>query len=122
MSKIDESHILRFEHAYGINAPRALINIEGSIQVGLSNQVRRQQVPIEDGVARGRVEGLLSNIFHRNRTSVKLNWTPGEWYESLLLAILSNVNGAIERVLDNAFFVRTQIALMKIASVSSTRS
>ena len=73
MSKIDKSPILRFEHAYDINAPCQWINIEGSVQVGLSSQVRRQQVPIEDGVARGHVEGLLSNIFHWNCTSVKLN-------------------------------------------------
>ena len=104
MSKIDESPILRFERAHDINTPRTWINVEGSIQVGLSNQVGRQQVLIEDGVARGRVESLLSNIFHWNCTSVKLNWTPGEWYESLLLVTLSNVNDVIERVLDNAFF------------------
>ena len=103
MSKIDESPILRFERAYDINAPRQWINVEGSIQVELSNQVRRQHVPLKDGVARGRVEGLLSNIFQWNRTSVKLNWTEGEWYENLLLVTLGNVNGAIERVLDNIF-------------------
>ena len=92
------------ECSYDINAPRQWINVEGSIQVGVFNQVCRQQVPIEDDVARGHVEGLLSNIFHWNRTSVKLNWTEGEWYENLLLVTLGNVNGAIERVLDNDFF------------------
>ena len=64
MSKIDEVPIFRFERSYDINAPRQWINVEGSIQVGLSNQVRRQQVPIEGDIARGRVEGLLCNIFH----------------------------------------------------------
>ena len=93
----------RFERSYDVNAPRHWINFEGSIQVGLSNQVRRQPVSIEDGVSRGRVEGLLSNIFHWNCTSVKLNWTQGEWYENWLLVTLGNVNGAIERVLDNIF-------------------
>ena len=104
MSKIDESPILRFERAYDTNTPRQLINVEWSIQVRLSNQVRCQQVPIEDGVARERVAGLLSNIFHWNCTSVKLNWTEGEWHEKLLLVTLGNVNGVIERVLDSDSF------------------
>ena len=104
MSKIDEVPIFPFERSYDINAPSQWINVEGSIQVGLSNQVRRQQVPIENGVSRGRVEGLLSNIPHWNRTSVKLNWRQGELYDNWLLVTVGNVNGVIERVLDHDFF------------------
>ena len=104
MSKIDEVPIFPFERSYDINAPSQWINVEGSIQVGLSNQVRRQQVPIENGVSRGRVEGLLSNTSHRNCTAIKLSWSEAEWHDNLLLVTLGNVNDAIERVLDNNFF------------------
>ena len=88
MSKIDEVPIFRFERSYDINAARQWINVEGSIQVGLSNQVCRRQVPTEDGVSRGRVKGLLSIVPHWNRTSVKLNWSEAEWYDNWLLVTL----------------------------------
>ena len=59
MSKIGDVSIFRFRRSYDINATRQWMNGEGSIQVGLFNQVRHQQVPIEDDVCKGRVEGLL---------------------------------------------------------------
>ena len=66
-------------------------------------EVRRQRVQIEDSVSRGCVECLLSNISHWNCTAVKLNWSEAKWYDSWPLVTLGNVNGAIERVLDNDF-------------------
>ena len=78
--------------------------MEGHVQVGLSNQVCHQQVPIVDGIGRGCVEGFLTMISIWNRCSRKLNWPEEDWHGNWLLATLGNVNGAIDRVIDSEFF------------------
>ena len=41
---------------------RQWVQMKVSIQNSLSNQVRRQPVPVEDGVSRGHVESFLTTI------------------------------------------------------------
>ena len=104
MSKIDETPILKFKRSYDINVKRQYIQMEGTAVNGLQTQVRRQSVPIEDGVSRGRVEGFLTAIGPWNRCAIKLNWNDAEWYDNWMLSTTGNVNGALERVLENDFF------------------
>ena len=54
--------IFRFKWNRDINVTRQRIQMEGSMQNGLQNQIRRQSVPIEDGVSMGCVEDFLNEI------------------------------------------------------------
>ena len=65
MSRLDETPVFKFKRNYDINAKRTCVPVEGTITAGRDRTtVRRQNVPVDDGQVRGRVEGVLSLKSH----------------------------------------------------------
>ena len=105
MSRLDETPVFKFKRNYDINAKRTWVPVEGTVDAGRDRtSVRRQTVPVDDGVIRGRVEGVLSLKAHWDRTAARLNWDNNEYYDNFLLCTAGVAQGAVERVLDNEMF------------------
>ena len=105
MSRMDETPVFTFKRGWDINAKRTWVPMEGNVAAGRDRTtVRRQNVPIDDGVIRGRVEGVLGLKSGWDRTHTRLEWGDNEYYDNFLLCTAGVVQGAVERVLDNATF------------------
>ena len=105
MSRLDETPVFKFKHGYDINAKRTWVPMEGNVAAGQDRTtVCRQNVPVNDGQIRGRVEGVLSLKSNWDRTFTRLEWEHNEYYENFLLCTSGVVQGAAERVLDNEMF------------------
>ena len=82
MSRLDETPVFKFRRGCDINARRTWVPMEGTVAAGRDRTaVRRQNVPIDDGQVRGRVEGVLSLKSNWDRTFTRLNWEHAEYYE-----------------------------------------
>ena len=96
MSRMDETPVFRFKRGWDINAKRTWVPMEGNVATGRDRTtVRRQNVPVDDGQIRGRVEGVLSLKFGWDRTFTRLEWGHNEYYENFLLCTAGVVQGAV---------------------------